>query len=65
MLIQIFFLAYELVLDTLEATRVCMPKMMLPATQSSCLKYSDTNLQSYTGIGTRYFGDSLSLYVKK
>jgi hypothetical protein len=42
-----------------------MPKMMLPATQTSCLKDSHTNLQRYIGIGARYFGDSLSLYVKK
>jgi hypothetical protein len=35
---------------TLEATSVCMPKMMLPATQTSCLKYSHTNLQGYIGI---------------
>jgi hypothetical protein len=49
----------------LEATRVCMPKMMLPETQTSCLKYSHTNLQNYIRIGTRYFWDSLSVYVKK
>ena len=55
----------ELVLDTLEATHVCMPKMMLPATQTSCLEDSNTNLQKYIGIGIRHFGDSLSLYVKK
>jgi hypothetical protein len=42
-----------------------MPKMMLPATQTSCLKDSHTNLQRYIRIGTRYFGDSLSSYVKK
>ncbi len=65
MLMQIFFSTWELVLDILEATLVCMPKMMLPTTQTSCLKYSHTNLQKYIGIGTRYFGDSLSLYVKK
>jgi hypothetical protein len=65
MLEQIFFSRWELVLDTLEATCVRMPKMMLPATQTSCFKDSYTNLQRYIGIGIRYFGDSLSLYVKK
>ncbi len=59
------FFTWESVLDTLEATRVRTPKMMLPATQTSCLKDSHTNLQRYIGISTRYFGDSLSLYVKK
>ncbi len=49
----------------LALTRVCMPKMILPATQTSCLKDSHTNLEKYVGIGTRYFGDSLSSYVKK
>jgi hypothetical protein len=43
---------YELVLDTLKATRDCIPKIILPATQTSCLKYSHTNLQRYIGIGT-------------
>jgi hypothetical protein len=52
-------------LNTLEATHVRMPKMMLPATQTSCLKDSHTNLQRFIGIGTRYFVDFLSLYVKK
>jgi hypothetical protein len=42
-----------------------MPKMMLPATQTSCLKDSHTNFEKYVGIGTRYFEDSLSSYVKK
>jgi hypothetical protein len=39
--------------------------MMLSASQTSCLKDSHTHLQSYIGIGIRYFGDSLSLYAKK
>ncbi len=47
----------------LALTRVCMPKMMLPAIQTSCLKDSHTNSEKYVGIGTRYFGDSLSLYL--
>jgi hypothetical protein len=46
------FPTQELVSDTLEATRVRMPKMMPPATQTRCLKYSHTNLQRYIGIGT-------------
>ncbi len=53
---------YEILL---VANCVRMPKMMLPATQTSCLKDSHINLEKYVGIGTRYFGDSLSSYVKK
>ncbi len=49
----------------LALTRVLMPKMMLPAIQTSCLKDSHTNLEKQVGIGTRYFGDSFSSYVKK
>ena len=50
-----FFPTKELVFDTLEATRVCMPEMMLPATQTSCLKDSHTNFQIKVGIGISYF----------
>jgi hypothetical protein len=32
-----FFTTTELLCYTLEATSICMPKMMLLATQSSCL----------------------------
>ncbi len=53
---------YEILL---EVNRVCVPKLMLPATQTSCLKDSHTNLEKYIGIGMRYFGDSSSSYVKK
>ena len=49
----------------LALTHVCNPEMMLPVIQTSCLKDSHTNLEKYVGIGPRYFGDSLSLYVKK
>jgi hypothetical protein len=42
---------------SLEANLVCMPKMMLPATQTSCLKDSHTNFQLNVGIGITYFGD--------
>ncbi len=48
----------------LALTHVCMPKMMLPAIQTSCLKDSHTHLEKYVGLGTRYFGDSFSSYVK-
>ncbi len=44
MVIQINGFTQELALDTFEGNDVHMPKMMLPATQTSCLKYSHTNL---------------------
>ncbi len=50
MVIQINDLTQELVLDTFEGNHVRMPKMMLPATQTSCLKDSHTNFQVYVGI---------------
>ena len=37
---------------SMAAYDVHMPKVMLPATQTSCLKYSHTNFQVYIGIGT-------------
>ncbi len=51
MVIQINDSTYELGLDTFEGNHVRMPKMMLPATQTSCLKDSHTNFQVYVGIG--------------
>ncbi len=53
---------YEILL---AASGVHMPKKMLPATHTICLKDTHTNFQVDVGIGTRYFGDSLTLYVKK
>ena len=44
MVIQINDSTQELGLDTFKGNDVRMPKMMLPATQTSCLKYSHTNL---------------------
>jgi hypothetical protein len=35
-----------------------MPKMMLPATQISCLKDTHTNFQVYVGIGFDTFEDN-------
>ncbi len=65
MLIQILLAMQELAYYTQEANCIWMLKMMLPATQTSCLKYSHTNLRRYIGISTLYFGNSLSLYIKK
>ncbi len=41
-----------------------MPKMMLPATQTSCLKDSHTNFQSDVGISITYFGERLQFVCK-
>jgi hypothetical protein len=38
----------------MAAYDVHMPKVMLPATQTICLKYSHTNLWFYVGIGIQY-----------
>jgi hypothetical protein len=38
--------------------------MMLPATQTSCLKYSHTNYQSNIGISIACFGELSWLYAK-
>ncbi len=57
-------LMWELVLHTLNAFLGCMPKMMLPALWTSCLKDSHTNCQSYKGIGIAYFGKFTPLYAK-
>ena len=38
----------------MAAYDVHMPKVMLPATQTICLKYSHTNFQLDVGIGIRY-----------
>ncbi len=50
--------------DTLEANLVHVPKMMLPATQTSCLKNSHTNFQLNVGIGITYFGERLQFVCK-
>ncbi len=39
----------------LAATHVRMPKVMLPATHTSCLMDSHTNFQINVGIGMTYF----------
>jgi hypothetical protein len=39
-------------------------KMMLPATQSSCLKNGHTIFQSHIVIATSHFGDFSHLYAK-
>ncbi len=41
-----------------------MPKMMLPATQTSCLKDSNTNFQVNVEIGITYFLGRLQLVSK-
>ncbi len=51
MVIQVNDLTQELVLDTFEGNHVLMPKMMPPATQTSCLKDTQTNFQVYVGNG--------------
>jgi hypothetical protein len=53
-----------LVLPTFETLLGCMPKMMLPAVWTSCLKDSHTKCQSYIGIGISYFGGFTWLYAK-
>ncbi len=55
MVIQICDCTQELVKDTFEGNHVRMPKMMLPATQTNCLKDSHTNFQVNVGIGITYF----------
>jgi hypothetical protein len=57
MVIQICVCTQEFIEDTFEGNHVCMPKMMLPATQTSCLKDSHANFESYVGIGITYFGE--------
>ncbi len=42
----------------------CMPNMMLPATQTSCLKDSHTNFQIRVGISIEYFWDRLQFVCK-
>ncbi len=38
--------------------------MMLPATQTSCLKDGHTNFKSNVGIGITYFGERLQFVCK-
>ncbi len=45
----------EFVFDTLESPYDDTPKMMLQATQTSCLKDGHTNFQINRGIGIAYF----------
>jgi hypothetical protein len=49
----------------LAATHVCMPKMMLLATHTSCLMDSHTNFQINVGIGMTYFLGILLLVCQK
>ncbi len=52
MVIQINDSTSELALDSFKGNHVRMPKMMLPAKHTSCLKNTHTNFQVYVGIGT-------------
>ncbi len=50
MVIRINDSAQKLAVDTLKGNHVRMPKTMLPATQTSCLKDTHTNFQVNVGI---------------
>jgi hypothetical protein len=51
----IIAMTLEFLSDNLESPYNSTPKMMLPATQTSCLKDSHTNFQINVGIGITYF----------
>ncbi len=53
--IQIFVPALESIFHTLMLIMIVLQKMMLPATQTSCLKDSHTNLKKNVGISISYF----------
>ena len=53
--IQIFVPALESIFHTSMLIMIVLQKMMLPATQTSCLKDKHTNFQVNVGIGITYF----------